>query len=91
MQQQNCSIFTTYVECICLSVRKGGALVNIYTDGSVLLSHGGIEMGQGLHTKMVQVKQFSNTTYSALRRNTDIIINSFFNGVCCWGFQYSAK
>uniref|UniRef100_A0A8D0ART5 Xanthine dehydrogenase n=1 Tax=Sander lucioperca TaxID=283035 RepID=A0A8D0ART5_SANLU len=32
-----------------------GALVHIYTDGSVLLTHGGTEMGQGLHTKMVQV------------------------------------
>uniref|UniRef100_A0A6Q2WUR0 xanthine dehydrogenase n=1 Tax=Esox lucius TaxID=8010 RepID=A0A6Q2WUR0_ESOLU len=31
------------------------ALVHIYTDGSVLLTHGGTEMGQGLHTKMVQV------------------------------------
>ena len=34
---------------------KGAALVHVYTDGSVLVTHGGTELGQGLHTKMVQV------------------------------------
>ncbi|CAF4893179.1 unnamed protein product [Pieris macdunnoughi] len=36
-------------------LNQAGALVIIYMDGSVLLSHGGTEMGQGLHTKMIQV------------------------------------
>eukprot|EP01124_Arcella_intermedia_P004182 TRINITY_DN1235_c0_g1_i1.p1 TRINITY_DN1235_c0_g1~~TRINITY_DN1235_c0_g1_i1.p1 ORF type:complete len:665 (-),score=158.83 TRINITY_DN1235_c0_g1_i1:649-2643(-) len=36
-------------------MEKAGSLVHIYTDGSVLVSHGGVEMGQGLHTKMIRV------------------------------------
>jgi xanthine dehydrogenase large subunit len=34
---------------------QAGALVHVYTDGSVLVNHGGTEMGQGLHTKVLQI------------------------------------
>lgn len=36
-------------------LNQAGALVNIYKDGSVLVNHGGTEMGQGLHTKIAQI------------------------------------
>uniref|UniRef100_A0A8R1DVT0 FAD-binding PCMH-type domain-containing protein n=2 Tax=Caenorhabditis japonica TaxID=281687 RepID=A0A8R1DVT0_CAEJA len=36
-------------------LNQAGALVLVYTDGSVLVSHGGMEMGQGLHTKILQI------------------------------------
>ncbi|KAF2745897.1 xanthine dehydrogenase [Sporormia fimetaria CBS 119925] len=38
-----------------LFLNQAGALVHIYHDGSILVAHGGTEMGQGLHTKMTMI------------------------------------
>lgn len=36
-------------------LNQGGALVHVYTDGSIHLNHGGTEMGQGLNIKVAQI------------------------------------
>ncbi|XP_066155943.1 xanthine dehydrogenase isoform X1 [Euwallacea fornicatus] len=54
-------------------LNQAGALVNVYMDGSVLIHHGGIEMGQGIYTKLIQVAS------RALKIPTDKIHNSSTN------------
>ncbi|MBJ2137040.1 xanthine dehydrogenase molybdopterin binding subunit [Paraglaciecola chathamensis] len=36
-------------------LNQAGALLHVYTDGSMQINHGGTEMGQGLHTKIGQI------------------------------------
>ncbi|OHS96541.1 aldehyde oxidase and xanthine dehydrogenase [Tritrichomonas foetus] len=49
------------------TLNQAGALIQIYKDGSILASHAGIEMGQGLNTKLIQI------VASTLRVPHDII------------------
>lgn len=59
---------------------QAGALVHIYTDGSIQLNHGGTEMGQGLHSKMLAVASrvlgVSATKIQIMVTSTDKVPNT---------------
>ncbi|RIB27564.1 putative xanthine dehydrogenase HxA [Gigaspora rosea] len=63
-----------------LHLNQAGALVHIYLDGSVLISHGGVEMGQGLHTKMLQIAAESLgvplETVHLMETATNLVVNT---------------
>jgi len=51
-----------------IHLNQAGALVHVYTDGSIYMNHGGIEMGQGTHTKIAQLVANSfGVTYEKVR------------------------
>lgn len=61
-------------------LNQAGALIHIYTDGTIHLSHGGSEMGQGLNTKVAQIVaeqfQVDVDTVAISSARTDKVPNS---------------
>ncbi|MDO6564249.1 xanthine dehydrogenase molybdopterin binding subunit [Amphritea sp. 1_MG-2023] len=61
-------------------LNQAGALIHIYTDGSIHLNHGGTEMGQGLNTKVAQIVaeefQVDFDTIQITATNTDKVPNT---------------
>ncbi len=61
-------------------LNQAGAFVLIYTDGSIQVNHGGTEMGQGLHTKMLEVARralgVSSERFRVMPTSTDKVPNT---------------
>ncbi|KAK4566849.1 hypothetical protein RGQ29_002920 [Quercus rubra] len=68
-----------------LPLAHAGALVHVYTDGNVLVTHGGVEMGQSLHTKIAQIAASAfNIPLSSVfisKTSTDKIEGAFIQGL----------
>ncbi|RIB05017.1 molybdopterin binding aldehyde oxidase/xanthine dehydrogenase [Gigaspora rosea] len=68
------------ISFIAVFMNQAGSLVHIYLNGSVLISHGWVEMGQGLHTKMLQIASEALdvpiNTIHLMESATNIVINS---------------
>ncbi|RHY33612.1 hypothetical protein DYB32_001514 [Aphanomyces invadans] len=62
-------------------MNQGGSLVHVYSDGSVLVSHGGTEMGQGLHTKVIQIGTRLTGSIRETHRSFCIVAKAF--GISC--------
>ncbi|XP_069839456.1 aldehyde oxidase-like isoform X2 [Dendropsophus ebraccatus] len=63
---------------------QAAALVHVYLDGSVLVSHGGVEMGQGVHTKITQIAsrelQIPISQVHVVETNTASVPNTVVSG-----------
>lgn len=72
---------------LCVSLIPGSAIVSVFAqDGTVLLTHGGVEMGQGINTKIMQI--------AALELNIPMcIIRTHENSTdkVCTNLQYTTQ